>query len=330
MSEFKIEFIKKIGFSEDEINLYGIDFLLQYLKYHHVKGLTIAFLGFDDEDLMSMKVKAIDYGLGVRVSSLGVTFVCVNIGFKGIRKLNNAIEKGALVLSKIEFSEIFRRRDYQINKNENIYLKNIREEFRITKPLSNFDYVAKVGSFSFNSESKFDVNLYRGTCNCSDFRISKRYEFQQGDLRRYCKHLILYYNDYFNPRELSDIKKFLIQDCRAIRKNFRNITLLKVEKPIYLNYNLDDDEGCDIYFPYKNNEYEKFCYNFKDEWFSYEDKPIGYVKDLRIELNKIFRPEKEFYKKKKSREETKEIDANVNGCIYFFVFIVIVLILIFS
>lgn len=220
--------------------------------------------------------------------------------------------------------------DYLINKNENIYLKNVREEFRITKPLCNFDYVGKVESFSLSSELVFDVNLYRGTCSCSDFINNKRYEFQLGDLRRFCKHLIYRYNNYFKPRELSEIQKYLLEDCRAIRTNFKKITLPKVEKPIYLNYNLDDDEGCDIYFPYKNNVYERFCYNYKDEWFSYEDKPIGYVKDLRIELNKIFRPEKEFNKKRKLNREIKQADANIEGCIWAFVVVVIILILVFS
>jgi hypothetical protein len=333
MPIIQINLLKKFGISDDEINLYGTDFLLQYLKYHHITNMygesTILFLGFEDEELNSLKRKAKLNGLEVKERIGGLTFVCVSENFRDTKRISKAKDYEVTFLNKNEFLEIFKEGEYLINKNENIYLKSVREEFRITKPLSNFDYTAKVGSFSFSSDFEYDVNLYKGTCNCDDFRNSKRFGFQQGDLRRYCKHMIFYYRDVFKPKEFFDIKKFILENCYALKKDFKRINLPKVEKPIYLSYDLNKQD-CDIYFPYKNNVYEKYCYDFKNEYFDFDEKPNGYVRDLRIELNKIFRPEKEFYKKKKSREETKGIDANVNGCIYFFVFIVIILVLIFS
>lgn len=332
MSEFQIDLIKKIGLSDDEINLYGTDFLLQYLKYHHNTTYyvsTILFLGFEGEELNSLKSKAKGNGLEVKERIGELTFVCVNENFKDSKRINKAKEYDVFFINKKEFLEIFKEGEYLVNKNENIYINSIREEFRITRPLSNFDFTAKVKSFSFTSDFKYDVNLFKGTCNCSDYTNNRRFGYQQGDLRRYCKHMIWYYRDVFKPRELFGVKEYLIENCYSIKKDFRSINLPKVEKPIYLSYDLNGQD-CDIYFPYRNNVYEKYCYDFKNEYFDFDEKPNGYVRDLRLELNKIFRPEKEFYKKKKSRRETKEIDANVNGCVYFFVFIVIVLILIFS
>lgn len=328
----KIELLKKFGLSDDEINLYGTDFLLKYLKYHHNTTYyvsTILFLGFEGEELNSLKKKAKRFGLEVKERIGELTFVCVNENFNDSKRINKAKEYDVFFITIAEFLEIFKEGEYLVNSNENIYSESIREEFRITKPLSNFDMIAKVKSFSFTSEFEYDVNLYEGTCNCPDYISSRRFGYQQGDLRRYCKHMILYYRDVFKPRELFGVKEYFVENCCSLKKDFKRINLTKVEKPIYLSYDLTGQE-CDIYFPYKNNVYEKFCYDFKGEYFDYEDKPHGYVKDLRIELNKIFRPEKEYYKKKKAREETKEIDANVNGCIYSFVFIVIVLFLIFS
>lgn len=333
MSELQIELIKKLGLSDEEINLYGVDFLLQYLKYHNTKVSTVFFLGFADHELTFFKARAHANGLVIKTKGFDVTIVCVNELYGDFRKLAKLKDEGVVVLNENEFSEIFKKRDYSINKNENIYITSIRDELRITKPLSNFDYVSKVKSFSSNSNSVFEINLYKGTCSCPDFRQNKRQEFQKGDLRRYCKHLIRNYYDCFNPKELFGIKRFLIQDARAIGRNFREITLPKVEKPIYLSYNLDDDEGCDVYFPNKNNIYERFSYNYKDEWFVYEDKPHGHVKDLRIELNKIFRPEKEFNKKQQLRKKEKqvnaEIDAKVDGCIWVIAIVIIIILMIF-
>lgn len=328
----KIDLLKKFGLSDDEINLYGTDFLLKYLKYHHNTTYcfsTILFLGFEGEELNSLKKKAKCIGLEVKERIGELTFVCVNENFKDSKRINKAKEYDVFFITRAEFLEIFKEGEYLLNRNEYIYLESIREEFRITKPLSNFDIIAKVKSFSFTSDFEYDVNLFKGTCNCSDYINSRRFDYQQGDLRRYCKHLILYYRDVFKPRELFGVKECFVENCYALKKDFKRINLTKVEKPIYLSYDLTGQE-CDIYFPYKNNVYEKFCYDFKGEYFDYEDKPHGFVKDLRIELNKIFRPEKEYFKKKKAREETEEINANVNGCIYFFVFIVIVLFLMFS
>lgn len=332
MPVIQIDLLKKFGLSDEEINLYGTDFLLQYLKYHHLSEYnesTILFLGFEGEELNSLKRNAKRNGLEVKERIGCLTFVCVNENFRDAKRINKAKEYGAAFLNKNEFFEIFKEGEYLINKNENIYLKSVTEEFRVTKPLSNFDYIAKVESFSLDSDLKFDVNLYKGTCNCDDFRNRRRYEFQQGDLRRYCKHMLLYYRDVFKPREVFDIKKFIIECCYALKNNFRRINLEKVEKPIYLSYDLDGQE-CDIYFPYKNNVYEKYCYDFKNEYFDFNDKPNGYVRILRIELNKIFGPEKEYYKKKEAREEMKQLDANMDGCFYFIVFIVIILVWIFS
>ena len=54
----KIEIIKKLGITEEEINQYGDVFLINYLKFHHKKYYgesSILFLGFTEEEIERLK-----------------------------------------------------------------------------------------------------------------------------------------------------------------------------------------------------------------------------------------------------------------------------------
>ena len=81
----------------------------------------------------------------------------------------------------------------------------------------------------------------------------------------------------------------------------------KIDLPIYLSYN-HNNEWCEIYFPIKNS-YSKYSYNYKEERFSYNDKPHGHVAQLRTELNKIFGT-----KKQPSKINKKAIPNQNKGC----------------
>jgi hypothetical protein len=59
----KIDLLKKIGLSDDEINLYGTDFLIQYIKYHKQKKISIFFSGFDKDELVKVRNIASSYNL---------------------------------------------------------------------------------------------------------------------------------------------------------------------------------------------------------------------------------------------------------------------------
>lgn len=330
MIEVQIDFLKKIGFSDDEINLYGIDFLLQYFRFHRRKDqqITVFFSGFKNEEFKLVKDIAIKNDLTVEFKfSEKINILCVKESFNGdLRKLQE--QDFFIVLLEEVFLEIFKEREIIINRNENIYLYSIYEEFRIIKPLSNFNCIHKVDSYSDETSKFYNVNLYFGTCSCKDYSLSNRGNFQSGDLRRYCKHLKDLYRISFPQNGNEGIKKYFFDNRFNLKKNLRKISLPIVDKPLYLSYNLDDG-GCEIYFPTKNNSFEIYHYDYEAEYFSYDDKPYGYVKDLRIELNKIFRKEKESFKKRQMHREMKESDANVKGCIYFFCFIVIIICFIF-
>ena len=81
-----------------------------------------------------------------------------------------------VVIDKEEFEILFMRdkKEYDLLDNEFLYDLSVPIEFRIAKPLSNFDGTVKVKSFSFDSDKMYDLNLFKMTCSCPDFQEGMR------------------------------------------------------------------------------------------------------------------------------------------------------------
>jgi hypothetical protein len=322
----KIELIKKLGLSEEEINQFGVDFLISYLKFHHKKYYgtsSILFLGFNEEENEKLKKIAIKSYLTVhsRISP-NLNFICARYDFIDEKRIKKAKDTGAITLKRSEFLEIFNENEYKIFENELIYPSSVEEGFRIVKPLSNFNKNVAVESFSFSNENSYSTNLFLQTCNCSEFSKGNKSNYEKGDLRRFCKHLVSEYRDSFTPKKLTGLKGFLIENRSSLKKNLIKINLEKVSLPIHLSYENNND-WCDIYFPMKNSLF-KYSYNYKEERFSYDDKPHGHVTTLRAELTKIFGSKKEVKKiNKKVIHNQNEGCASVLiiGLVIFFIFI---------
>lgn len=286
----KIELIKKFDLSEEELIQFDDVFLINYLKFHHKKHYgesSILFLGFNVEEVEELKVIAIKSGLKINVRiSTTLSFVCVNNDFEDKKRIKKAKESGTIILNKHEFYDLFKDDEYKILKNELIYNSSIPENFRIVKPLSNFNKNIEVESFSFENHKTYLTNLFLQTCSCKEFSSGNKINYEKGDLRRFCKHLILEYKQSFTPIELSDFKRFLIENQYSLKRNFKEIYIEKISSPIFLSYENNND-WCDIYFPVKDS-FSKYSYNYKEERFSYDDKPYGHVKTLKTELGKIF------------------------------------------
>lgn len=323
MDTSQIELIKKFGLSDDEINLYGTEFLLQYLKFHKRKDkkISVFFSGFRNEEFEAMKNIAVLNDLIIEFKfSNDIDILCVKEAFNGIQNF-------AIVLSEFEFFEVFKKEEYLINQN--IYVKSVREEFRIIRPLSNFDFVEKVESYSDESNKVYDVNLYKGTCTCKDYVLSNRNQFVSGDLRRYCKHLRDSYNGSFSPKKLEGINKYFIREKFYLKQNIGKIKIQGLDNYVYLAYN-DNEGNCDFYFPTKNDSFEKYGYDYETKYFY--DKPYGYATILRKELDNYFRTSRKSYKTKQERNKFKHEEQNFNnslGCIIFIIFVVVILFSIF-
>lgn len=304
----KIELIKKLGLSEEEINQFGDVFLINYLKFHHKKFYgksLILFLGFNDEEIEKLKRIAILSSLRVNIKiSTNLNFVCVKNDFKDEKRIKKSKETGAVILTESDFLELFNENEYKIYENELICPKSIPEDFRIVKPLSNFNHNIEVESFSSSNENTYLTNLFTQTCNCKEFSSGNKSNYEKGDLRRFCKHLISEYKDSFTPKKLTELKGFLVENGYSLKRNLTKIYLEKINSPIYLSY--DNNDWCDIYFPIKNS-FSRYSYNHKEERFSYDDKPHGHVITLRAELNKIFGV------KKQTKKSIKKIEHNQKG-----------------
>lgn len=307
----KIELIKKLGISDEEINQYGDTFLINYLKFHHKKYFgesSILFLGYNDEEIVRLKKNATLFNLKVKIKiSPNLNFVCIKNDFKDEKRINKSKENGGVILSESEYLELFNNLEYNIYDNDLIFPASVEEDLRIVKPLSNYNVNLEVESFSFSNENKYLTNLYEQTCNCSEFIQSDKSKYEKGDLRRFCKHLLLEYKQNFTPRKLSEIKDFLIENGHSLKSNFKKINIEKVILPIYFSYD-NNNEWCDIYFPLKSS-YKKYSYNHIEERFSYDDKPYGHVPNLRAELDKVFGT-----KKQQTKINKKELPSNNKGC----------------
>lgn len=307
----KIELIKKLGLSEEEINQFGDVFLINYLKFHHKKRYrtsSILFLGFSDEEFQKLRTIANQSYLDIHIKiSPNLSFVCAKFDYTDEKRIKKAKENGAILLKKSEFLEIFNVPDYKIHENELICPISVQENFRIVKPLSNFDKNVVVESFSFSNESTYLTNLFLQTCNCAEFTKGGKNNYEKGDLRRFCKHLVSEYHHSFTPKKLTGLKGFLIENQYSLKRNLIQIYLEKVSSPIHLSYESNND-WCDIYFPNKNSFY-RYSYNYKEERFSYDNKPHGHVTTLRTELTKIFGSKKE------TKKNNKKVIHNQNeGC----------------
>jgi hypothetical protein len=270
-----------------------------------------------------MNEDALSSYLRVKIKiSPNLDFVCVKDDFKDEKRIVKAKEVGAIIISENLFFQIFKKREYNIYKNEIIFPKTIADELRIVLPLNNFNETINISSFSLDNEKTYLINLFEQTCNCNEFIENNKSRFEKGDLRRFCKHLVSEYNQSFAPRKLSNFKRFLIEGEYSLKSNFKKLNIDKIDLPIYFSYD-NNNEWCDIYFPLKNI-YKRYSYNHVEERFSYDDKPHGFVPALRAELNKVFGIKKE------TNKINKKVISNKNkGCasvllMFFLVFISII------
>ena len=150
-----------------------------YLKFHQKnKGVNIRiiFIGFNEDEFKELEIISKQNKIEI-VTKLTLTFdiICINDDFD-YESINKDIIDSSIIINKIEFLEIFKFGDYRVNDNINIYPQLVYEEYRITRPLSNFNYFKQVQSYSGNADEFYDINLYNGTCTCKDLSLIHIYQ----------------------------------------------------------------------------------------------------------------------------------------------------------
>lgn len=159
-------------------------------------------------------------------------------------------------------------------------------ECYVEAPERTYDRSVKVRSFKFESDEFYSVNLYELTCTCKDFEQVERSKYGKTDVRRFCKHLMREYKSQIGMEHLSELCKCIFNEGHGLKEKFISITLESLSHPIAINFEWQDG-WWNIYFPSETGTYKKYGYHPQDERFSYDEKPIGYVKPLRTKLKAL-------------------------------------------
>jgi len=289
----KEDYIRKhlteLGLKQEEIDKLKIEDAIQYIRFCHWKewgASSILFIGFSNEEIKILTEQSENCHLTVKNRlSNNLSFICLseNAAQKRIEKAKNY---SAIILTKNEFEIIFNGSEYNLLDNELLYDQLVSKEFRITKPLSNFDKNIGLESFSFDSENIYSVNLYQMTCTCKDFEKKQRNLYLNGDIRRMCKHLIDAYKNCFGLNGLSDLNRFIIKNGYPLNKYFRYFDIEKIPLPIVVNFE-SKDSWWNIFMANEKGIYSRYGYSPLEKRFSYDDKPRGFVRELRKNLDAL-------------------------------------------
>lgn len=305
--------LKKFKISKNELEIFDLDFLATYVKFHHKKEYgqsSILFWGFDENELKRLKEIALSSYLQVKKRySKNLSFVCVSDSFDDNDKLSKAELDDKIILDLNEFEFIFKDREYNLLENVDFFPKSEISEIRIPVPLSNFDYELETESYSIESEKTYKYNLYKQHCECKEFKENS--DLEKGDMRRLCKHLLNEYKNSFKPRNIDAFTLFLISNDISLKRYLEYLSIGDLEFPVYVSYsNLYD--WINIFFPNENGHYKVYGYNKIEKRFSYNDKPIGYVPEMRSKLNELFESKKT--KRSPSKINIKATNNKKKGC----------------
>lgn len=301
MNKEILSLILEFGLKKEEVENLTLENIRAYLNLFHGKSYptsTLLIYGFDEKDRKYLSKIARNSKFKVVSNPDEYIFSDNNIVaflyFDNIDPvtLNKANEYQITVLQKgflEKFNTTFFSDNTQHeNKVEFLFDLNVPIEYRIAKPFSNYNKEIKVGSFSFNSDNIYYVNLYKMTCTCKDFQEKQRYQTAVGDIRRLCKHLMFEYKNCMGFVGLSDFNKKIIEAGHSFKKNFRDIKIETLRHPIIINYDTPN-EWWNIYFPSETGVYKRYGYSPTDKRFSYDEKPRGFVKPLRAKLEELYK-----------------------------------------
>lgn len=281
--------LSELGLKPKEINKLKIEDAIHYLRYCHYKpgrDSSILFLGFSEEDTKFLVDNAKNCRLSIKKAlSNELNFVCVSENVP-TEKIDEARDLGSIILTKNDFEIIFNEIEFNLHWNELFCEQLVPKELRVAKFLSNFDVNIAVHSFAQDSQNIYTVNIYLMTCTCKDFEKKNRSQYLRGDIRRLCKHLMVHYRFPFAVRGLSDLNRFIIKSGYSVDKHFRYFNMEKIPLPIAVNFETKDD-WWNIFMANEQGVYYRYGYSPTDKRFSYDDKPRGFVLELRKKLNEL-------------------------------------------
>ena len=285
------------GLRIEEVENLSLEDLKYYFNFCLGKSYAISsflIIGYDKE---SKRLNTIARNCKFKVATIPNQFIVKDTNVVAFLcseniaplTLEKAKRRGTVILKKDfleKFHTVFFTDTTHSQNADFLFDKNIPIEYRIIKPLSNYDKEIKVNSFSFESDNTYSVNLYKMTCTCKDFHERQRSLLPVGDIRRLCKHLMREYKHNIGLNGLSDFNKNIFNEGYALNKNFKNVIIENVSQPVIINYDTAND-WWNIYFPTESGTYKRYGYSPSEKRFSYNEKPKGFVKPLRAKLQEL-------------------------------------------
>jgi hypothetical protein len=321
--------LSELGLKQTEIDSLELKDAIQYIRFFHRKewGIsTILFIGFSDEEIGVLSDRAENCKLSVKNRlANNLSFICVSEN-AAQKRVEKARSYNAIILKKDEFEIIFDGSEYNLTDSELLYEQSVPKEFRITKPLSNFDQDIDVESFSFDSDIVYLVNLYQMTCTCKDFEKKQRHQYLKGDIRRLCKHLIDVYKNSFGSIGMSDLNKYIIENGYPVNKHFSYFNIEKIPLPIVVNYESKDD-WWNIFMSNENGIYSRYGYYPNEKRFANNDKPRGFVPTLRNKLDELV-SQLDNNNRNTLIESSYQKNVISKGCLYLTIIIVLIFVFI--
>ena len=302
-----------LGLKQTEVESLTYDEAIQYLRFHHRKNwelTNILFLGFSETEETTLNEKAKRASLKVK-KQLGsdLDFICIS-ELAPTKRKEKAESYQAIIISKGDFELVFDNSSYSLCSNKMLYDFSIPKDFRITKPLSNFNQDIEIESFSFDNENTYIVNLFKTTCSCNDFEKKERSQYPKGDIRRLCKHLIDGFKNSFGTTGLSDLNKFIIEEGHPVKKNIYSFNIENVLSPISVYYDSKED-WWNIFMRNDKGLYCRYGYSSSEKRFANNEKPIGLAPALR---NKLDEMDNRIFTKNNSNSKIKSSVKSPKGC----------------
>lgn len=354
MHEELVNLATEFGLKYEEVEHLTTEDLTTYFNFYHGRNTetsSILVYGFGEKERkeISALAKVCKFKVATKPSEFifnstnKVAFICS----PDTLMVEKAKQFGTTVLSK-EFFEKFRSVFFSEPADEvNIdflFNQQIPVEYRIIAPLSNYNRMCEVKSFSIDNDNVYSVNLHKMTCTCKDFTETNRAQVQVGDIRRLCKHLMRQYTYLVGITGLSNFSQCILSEGHGLKRNIKNIYVEGVHLPVVISYENAHD-WWNIYFPNTAGIYKRYGYSPANERFAYDEKPSGFVKPLRSKLKELHNhitgnystatkrqtttnQSNDYYPPSRKKASTNNEPIN-NGCLSF-VFAVIVIWLVVS
>jgi hypothetical protein len=128
------------------------------------------------------------------------------------------------------------------------------------------------------------------------------------------------YSQSFGLNGLSKLQEAMIQYGHPVKQHLEEVKLENVEFPVYINRG-EPSDWWNIYISKDEKTFTKYGFDPEEERFAYDDKPHGFVKELREKLKS--HKNHLFPMKNKTTKNKESNDAGCAGVLMILMFVLV-------